>query len=432
MKNNVVNPPSPPTPFTQAGEGSLRSLELNAPLTLGRSLRVRGVISIKFLSFFLFFIAVISVIAIWFWYPKKSQIIATPASFQKLSKWHNSDPRAAINALKYSCKAILNMPKDKNIGTDLLPLKAENLWSACQNIPQNQTTAKIAREYFEKYFSPMQIEDRKKQVQGKFTGYYMPLLQARKTRSAEYSVPLYATPKDLVSANLQLFDVKCQSKRIIGRVKNNCLIPYYTRSEIEAGAIKKNTEVLAWVKNPFERLILEIEGSGAVEYKNGKKEYIGYATFNGHHYRSLPQLLIEKGYLEKDNASYSKIRAFFKSHPKLMKPLLNHNDSFVFFRKLTTHNVIGAEGVPLTPGISMAVDLRFIPLGLPLWVDFTDVDVENKESTLRRLMLAQDTGGAIVGPVRGDFFWGEGESAQQHANYMHARGTYWVLVPKSK
>ena len=368
----------------------------------------------------------------WFW-PQSAEPSLTLKSvpFQDLPGWQDSDPRKAMIALNYSCKALLHMPQNKAIGTSLIPLAAQDLWPACQELAAYPTpTKETARKFFERYFAPILIEKSHNQVKGLFTGYYMPLLKAAKSKSKIYSAPLYGVPNDLVSANLNLFDTQCQSK-IIGRVADHRLVPYFTRAEIESGAIKGKAEILAWVESPLERLILEIEGSGVLVYANGEKQYIGHATQNGRHYLSLPQLMIQKGYFEKKDASYSRIRKFFKTHPELVKPLLNQNESFVFFRILKTNQVVGSEGVPLTPGISMAVDLHYIPLGLPLWLNtqYYSTAVEAYEK-LERLMIAQDTGGAIRGPVRGDFFWGEGSRAVQNAGQMQSEGTYWVLLPR--
>ena len=254
------------------------------------------------------------------------------------------------------------------------------------------------------------------------------------TRSEAFNIPLYELPKDLVTANLQLFssDLK-SSKPLVGRLEGSQIVPYYTRAQIRKGAIKHKAKVLVWVHNPIDRLFLEIQGSGIIELEDGKKMYIGYNGQNGRPYTSIAGVLIKKGVMTKQNASMQGIRQYLQDHPAEMDEVINHNQSFIFFRQLSLNAALGSQGVALTPGYSLAIDKQWIPLGVPLWLSTSRPDSQNAgiNKPFHRLMVAQDTGGAIKGKVRGDVFWGGGNKATFIAGHMKNEGRYWLLLPRS-
>ncbi len=209
------------------------------------------------------------------------------------------------------------------------------------------------------------------------------------------------------------------------------MIPFYTRKEINEGAIESYTPVIAWVDSRIDRSFLEIQGSGIIELPDGKHITVGYAGENGAPYTAIAKVLIDKGVMTKDNASMQHIRSYLEAHPSEIDPVLNQNKSFVFFELLRSNAAIGTQGVPLTPGYSLAVDRKWVPLGIPVWLSTTRPEEKTeKHRAFKRLMVAQDTGGAIKGVVRGDVYWGAGERATAIAGKMKNHGHYWLLLPK--
>ncbi len=196
------------------------------------------------------------------------------------------------------------------------------------------------------------------------------------------------------------------------------------------GGIQQTAPKLAWIESPVDLQFLEIEGSGIIELEDGKQVAIGYAAQNGLPYTSIAKVLIDRGVLTKHNASMQGIRKYFKENPDEVEAVLFQNESFVFFEKQTDAEAYGSQGVALTPGYSMAVDRKWVPMGVPLWLDTTRPDKKDKKKSRKRLMIAQDTGGAIKGPVRGDLYWGTGEKAIFIAGHMKNMGYYWLLLPR--
>ena len=214
------------------------------------------------------------------------------------------------------------------------------------------------------------------------------------------------------------------------------MVPYFSRAEIERGVAPVAGKEIAWVDDAIEAFFLQIQGSGRIQLENGDLIRLGYADQNGHPYRSIGRYLVDRGELKLHEASMEGIQAWARANPSRMEEMLNANPSYVFFRELpvrdtgqtaTADGPIGALGVPLTPRRSIAVDPRHIPLGAPV---FLSTSWPNSEAPLARLMLAQDTGGAIRGPVRADFFWGFGAEAGTLAGKMRQPGMMWVLLPR--
>lgn len=290
---------------------------------------------------------------------------------------------------------------------------------------------KGSRDFFEQWFQPYTFYQGN-QIEGLFTGYYVPIIEGSLKKDDNYRYPIYTVPKDLIKVDLGLFSTDMLHHHISGRLAGNRLVPYHTRSEINKGALKHKARVIAWLKDPVDRQFLEIQGSGIVELKNKNRFLVGYDGENGQKYHSLAKLLIDRGFMTYDNASMQGIKKYFEQHPENMMEILNLNDSFVFFKKQNEQEGIGAQGLALTPGYSMAVDRKWIPLGIPLWLNTSHPSVDGSQTeVLNRLMVAQDTGGAIRGPIRGDVYWGAGFKASEIAGRMKNRGYYWLLLPKT-
>lgn len=389
---------------------------------------------IKKLSIYSLALLISFAIALGIWCYLPSKPLFKRVGFEQLPGWKSANLAKSLATFQVSCKAFISQDPNKEVGSEIINLQAKDWRPACyEALKINPVTEKSAKNFFYKWFVPLAFYD-KKAPPGLFTGYYMPLVKGSFRRSEAFNVPLYELPKDLVTANLQLFSPDLKSpKSLIGRLEGSQIVPYYTRAQIRKGAIKNTAKVLVWVHSPVDRLFLEIQGSGIIELEDGKKMYIGYNGQNGRPYTSIAGVLIKKGVMTKQNASMQGIRQYLQDHPAEMDEVMNHNQSFIFFRQLSLNAALGSQGVALTPGYSLAIDKQWIPLGLPLWLstsrpDSTDAAISKP---FQRLMVAQDTGGAIKGKVRGDVFWGGGNKATFIAGHMKNEGRYWLLLPRS-
>jgi len=265
---------------------------------------------------------------------------------------------------------------------------------------------------------------------GLVTGYYEPLLRGSRVRSAKYPVPLYRVPDDLIVVDLASVYPELSNMRLRGKLQGRRVVPYPTRGEITSANTLTGHELL-WVDDSIDAFFLQIQGSGRVQFDDGSTVRVGYAEQNGHPYRSLGRWLIDQGQLTLEQASMQGIKAWARRNPARLKEALDQNASYVFFRELPLGNAtagpLGALGVPLTAGYSVAADARFVPLGAPVVLATTDPD---SQAPLVRPMVAQDTGGAIRGPLRFDFFWGFGAAAGERAGRQRYETSAWVLVPK--
>jgi len=273
---------------------------------------------------------------------------------------------------------------------------------------------------------------------GRLTGYYEPELNGSRIRSGGFSVPLYRVPDDLLTIDLGALYPELQGKRVRGRLTDSTsgkrVVPYWSRADID-GALALRGQELLWVDDPVEAFFLQIQGSGRVHLAgatdSGSVVRVGYADTNGQPYRSIGTWLIERGELTLENASMQGIKAWVQANPQRLRELLDQNPSYVFFRELPLGDAalgpVGSLNVPLTAGASVAADPQFTPLGAPLIVSSTH---PLDGSPLNRLVAAQDTGGAIRGPLRFDFFWGTGKAAGEIAGRQRHDVNAWVLVPK--
>lgn len=338
-----------------------------------------------------------------------------PAAFADLPGWQDDDLTAAWPALLNSCKG----------------LKNQSAWSkTCQ--AANQTSpfdAERIRRFFEDGFQPYQIQQAEGGAEGLITGYYEPLLRGGRGFGGKNIYPLYAAPDDLLIVDLSSLYPELKNLRLRGRLQGKKVVPYFSRAEIENGSAPVRGKELAWVDDPIELFFLQIQGSGRVQLENGETVRVGYAEQNGHPYKSIGKWLVDQGELTLDKASMQGIKDWARRNPEKLATLLNTNPSYVFFRELPNHlsGPLGALGVPLSAERSIAIDPRATPLGAPVWLATTR---PNSPEPLNRLMLAQDTGGAIRGNVRADFFWGFGDTAGQQAGAMKQRGRMWVLLPR--
>lgn len=359
--------------------------------------------------------------------PEPDKLTLTPVGFGDLPGWNSDKISAALPALRQSCVKLAAVPAERPLGVPGLGGVHGDWREPCRIAKTIGGDDGAARSFFERWFQPYRAANNAN-PKGLFTGYFEPELRGSKTRTARHATPLYKRPSDLVLVELGDFAEDLTGKRIAGRVTAGKLKPYEDRAALAGGSLAGKNLELAWVDDPVDAFFLHIQGSGRVILPDGKTIRVGYDGHNGHAYRPIGKDLVERGALAQDDVSLQTIRAWLKAHPSEATAMMNRNRSFIFFRELTGEGPQGAQGVALTPGRSLAVDKRFVPLGLPVWLDTTD-PLDGKQP-LRRLLIAQDTGGAIKGPVRGDVFWGHGPEALERAGRMKQEGGYYLLVPR--
>lgn len=337
------------------------------------------------------------------------------ANWQDLPGWADDDARPAFQAFAESCKVLDKEPRWRR---------------ACAEARRANAASSVqARAFFESFFQPYRAINADGTSDGLVTGYYEPLIKGSRRVGARYPYPVYGVPDDLLVIDLSEVNPELRNVRLRGRIDGRRVVPYYSRAELAQRPDALADKVLLWAQDAIELFFLQIQGSGQVELPDGSRVRIGYADQNGHPYRSIGRWLVDQGEMSLDQASLEGIKAWARSHPARLGELLNVNPSYVFFRELpgTSGTPIGALGVALTPGRSIAVDPKIVPLGAPVFLDTT---WPQSDRPLRRTVLAQDTGGAIRGAVRADYFWGFGEEAGGQAGRMRQIGRMWVLLPR--
>ncbi len=329
-------------------------------------------------------------------------------SFEALPGWQSAELQQSLQAFLAGC------PRPG-------PLAA-----ACE---QAKTTApENARLFFESVFAPYALITPEGGDSGLITGYYEPVIEGSRTPTDANRLPIFGVPNDLVVVDLANLYPELRGMRLRGRVEGRRLVPYPSRGEIDAKGPDFGAPIIAWTSDPVELFFLQIQGSGQVQLPGGERIRVGYADQNGHPYRSLGRWLVERGELPLEQASMQGIKAWAAANPGKLAEALAANPSYVFFRELPpADGPVGALGVPLTAQYSLAVDRRFVPLGAPVFLATT---FPLSEEPLERLMAAQDTGGAIRGAVRADFYWGTGPQAGTLAGRMRQQGRMWLLWPR--
>ncbi len=335
-------------------------------------------------------------------------------NFSSLPNWQNDDLSKLWPAWQKSCSVIMKCSPQANLG-------AHPQWGTVADW-QSECEASLAyednpRAFFETRFTPLSIQS----STSLFTGYYEASLAGSPIKTMTYQTPIYGIPDDFVTAKLADFSEKYDDVTLKGRVQGNKFVPYADRTEIESTPI--DAPVIAYVSDPVGLFFMHIQGSGRIHYEDGTSIHVGYAEQNGHDYVAIGKVLKERGDLTE--VSLQTIKQWMADNPAKTQALMNENPSFIFFRKLDDNDgPIGAQNIALTPLRSIAIDKSKYAYGLPFYVT-TD------EPNLSRLMMAQDTGGAIKGNIRADIFWGYGAEAENNAGTMQSRGRYWILLPNS-
>jgi membrane-bound lytic murein transglycosylase A len=350
--------------------------------------------------------------------PKPEPVpLMTPTTFGALPGWQQDDLREAWPAFIGSCKVLVR--------------KADWTAPCTAAATVNPADGAAIRVFFESWFVPNQVRAVDGADSGLITGYYEPMLHGARNRGGVFQTPLYRVPDDLLTVDLGSVYPELKNMRLRGRLVGKKVVPYNTRAEIERADV--NGKELLWVDDAVEAFFLEVQGSGRVRLADtGETVRLAYAEQNGHPYKAIGRWLVEQGELTVPQATAQGIKAWIAAHPTRRQELFNANPSYIFFKeeRLPDPSIgpKGALGVPLTAARSVAIDPQFLPLGAPVWLATTRA---GSEVPLQRLMMGQDTGGAIRGAVRADFFYGFGREAAESAGLMKQRGQVWVLLPKS-
>lgn len=344
--------------------------------------------------------------------------ILKPTTFAAIPGWDKDNLREAWPAFLASC--------------DVLVKKSD--WREPCTLARDVDgrSEKAVRVFFEAFFVPHQVFNPDGSDSGLVTGYYEPLLRGSRKRGGPYQTPLHRAPDDLLTVDMAGLYPELKNMRLRGRLVGNKIVPYFSRAEMTTANALSGKELL-WVDDPVEAFFLQVQGSGRVHLGDSKETVrVAYADQNGHPYKSIGRYLVDKGEMTLDQASAQSIKAWFVANPARQQELLNANPSYVFFKEEKLHDPNkgpkGALGVPLTAQRSIAVDPQFIPLGVPVFLATSHPGKETQP--LQRLMMAQDTGGAIRNAVRADYFWGFGSEAGEKAGKMKQRGAMWALLPK--
>ena len=337
------------------------------------------------------------------------------ANWQDLPEWQDENPGQAWEAMLTSCRALAKQDAWREVCAAAESIKE----------PDRET----ARRFFELHLTPFQLTNADGGEEGLVTGYYEPLLKGSRKRSARYRFPVFGVPDDMLVLDLTEVYPELKGMRLRGRLDGRRIVPYYDRAQIEQGRGALTGKEIVWVEDVIELFFLQIQGSGRVQLEDGSTLRVGYADQNGHPYRSVGRWLVDRGELPLEKASLQGIQTWARQNPARLTEMLNHNASYVFFRELPADlaGPLGAMGIPITARRSVAIDPRFVPLGAPVYIATT---WPNTTKPLNRLALAQDTGGAIRGAIRADYFWGFGAEAAREAGRMRQPLRMWVLLPK--
>jgi membrane-bound lytic murein transglycosylase A len=352
-----------------------------------------------------------------------------PLGFADLDGWTRDDHTKAFAAFRTSCAPLVRSrpPDDRSLAAALVQVCRRAL--ALTHVDEAK-----ARDFFEANFRPLRIS-RLGESQGFVTGYYEPIVEGSRFPTREFTVPLYRRPTDLVSPGERKGESFPNRGPAFRRTNDGKLVPYYDRGEIEDGALDGRHLEICWLKDPFAALTIQIQGSARVRLEDGLIMRVNYAAHNGLPYTPIGRILIERGLVPREEMSLDRIRQWMRDNPDQTKELRRKNQGFVFFRiagLADEREPAGGEGVPLTPGRSIAVDRPFHLYGTPFFIEAElPIDGAAAKTPWRRLTIAQDTGSAIVGPARADIYFGAGDDAGRIAGRVRHGARVAMLVPRA-
>jgi membrane-bound lytic murein transglycosylase A len=331
----------------------------------------------------------------------KGDLKLKQVGFEDMPGWQNDNQNRAVISLVNSCNKFAKMPDDKQIGGKIGNIVVDDFHDVCDIAKVIKgMSSKQARNFFENWFVPFEVSDKNGNEQGLFTGYFVPELRGSTTKTDIYKYPIYSRPKDLTNE------------------------PYLTREEIENGALEDKGLEIIWVDDQVDLFFMQVQGSGRVILDNGSIMRLGFGGKNNQPYSSIGKYIIENNIIPSGDVSYFSIKNWLKNNPEEAKRIMNVNQSYVFFKSSNSDAVIGSQGASLMPYRSLAVDTDIMPLGFPIWLN---INTPNKP--YQKLVIAQDTGSAIKGAVRGDVFFGRGKNAENLAARMNYKGKYYILLP---
>lgn len=351
---------------------------------------------------------------LWRWPVDEQAIRLQPVSFSEIEGWARDDHAAAFAALRKMCR--------KRSGSN----------SACKDALalKDKIGRKHARRFFETHYVPHRVEQERP---GLVTGYYEPEVNGSRKRGGKFQVPVYRRPDDLIQLKPDELRAFYNASFSVGRQNGKELVPYYTRAEIETGALDGKGLELLYLDDPVELFFMQIQGSGRVRFPDGSWVRLGYAAKNGHSYTSIGKLLLERGEKPPGGLTMEGLKNWLRADPERGRALMHENKSYVFFVELPKAEAgdgpVGALAVALTPGRSLAVDPVYHALGTPIFVSAPEAPTPDGKP-FRRLMIAQDVGSAIRGKERGDIYWGSGAEAGAIAGVTKHKARFYVLLPK--
>lgn len=364
--------------------------------------------------------------------PETTRLMLNPVKFTDLPRWKADNPGEALPVFLRSCEKLERLPPEQALGPREEYGTGQDWADLCQTArlvrPGNDPEA---RYFFESRFQPYAVSNNLRR-RGLITGYFEPVLNGSFTADQRFNLPIYSRPEDLISADLGEFDDKWGGEQIAGRLVGGRFRPYWSRAEIEDGALNGRQLEILWVDNAIDAFSLHIQGHGRIVLPDGSHIRIGYAGRNGRRYTAIGRELVARGIMKLDDVTMPAIRAWLETNPVAGTQVMRTNKSFIFFRVMEEDSPIGAQGVSLTPGRSLAIDRAHLPLGVPLWLVTTDPGPAVRKQPLTRLVVTQDTGSAIKGPVRGDLYWGHGPEAALKAGLMKENGQFFILLPKNR
>ena len=355
-----------------------------------------------------------------------------PVPFSELSSWQTDDHAAAFKTFRAGCRAVIAKARNGTDDRPVLPALAETCRRA---LVEQDLSKEAARTFFETNFRPIRISKLGDSA-GFLTGYYEPIVEGSRFPTRDFTVPVYRRPPDLIppagAAKGASFPNTGKSMR---RNADGALVPYYERAEIENGVYDGQRLEICWLRDPIDLFFIQIQGSGRVRLEDGTMLRINYDSHNGHPYTAIGRILIERGLVPREEMSMDRIRQWMSTAPDGGKELRGNNKSYVFFRITglsDDYEPAGAQGVPLTPGRSIAVDKALHVYGTPFYIEAQlPITANRADSSFHRTMIAQDTGSAIIGPARADIYYGAGDEAGRIAGRFRHPGRFAMLIPRA-
>ncbi|WP_051537445.1 murein transglycosylase A [Asaia prunellae] len=350
----------------------------------------------------------------------------TPVTYAMLDGWTAETPQTLLPILRAECQRLMRLPPETHLGgvAQTIPngSSAGDWAGACAALQTVPADPQSARSYFEQWFAPYLVSDN-----ALYTGYYEPQIYASAVRQGEFQTPLYAQPDDLVRTKDTAGDW------VTGRWDNGKFVPYYTRAEIDHGALDNRGLEIAWLRSPEDLFFMQIQGSGRLVMTDGSVRRMGFAAKNGAPYVPIGRILVARGDMAASDVSLQTLRAWLAAHPDRAQELMEQNPDYVFFKRIDTipldRGAPGSMGIPLTPGRSVAIDHNILPMGVPVWVEAQIPLARGGEGRWTHLTFAQDAGSDVKGAGRADLFTGWGDEAEHVAGKLRSHGRMIVLLP---